>query len=89
MCLPGCEQAVRRALSRLLVTPWDFRPEDITMPVHIWQGTADIQVSVESVRYLIGKLRNGIEHIIEGGGHYFIADKFPEILASVTESVRS
>jgi pimeloyl-ACP methyl ester carboxylesterase len=70
--------------SRLFVTPWDFRPEDITMPVHIWQGTADIQVTVESVRYLLGKLQHGVGHFIDGGGHYFIADRFPEVLASVT-----
>jgi pimeloyl-ACP methyl ester carboxylesterase len=72
----------------LLVKPWDFKPEDIPVEVHVWQGDADIQVSIESVRWLLTKIRNGVPHFIDGGGHYFIVDAFPEILAAVTADAR-
>jgi pimeloyl-ACP methyl ester carboxylesterase len=70
--------------SLLLVSPWDFHLENIRMPVHVWQGEADIQVSPEGARWLVSRLPHGVPHFIPGGGHYsVILEDAPAILAAV------
>lgn len=78
----GARGATRESL--LLVSPWGFRPENIRIPVHVWQGEADIQVSPESARWLVSRLPHGVPHFVPGGGHYsVIIEETPRILAAV------
>jgi len=70
----------------LHIDPWDFRLEDIKIPVHVWQGDADVQVDPGSVRWLVDQLPNAIPHFIPGGGHYsVIIEEASEILAAAAE----
>ena len=79
----GARGATRECI--LLVSPWGFRLEKIRMPVHVWQGEADIQVSAESARWLVGRLPHGVPHFVPGGGRYsVIIEETPSILAAVT-----
>src|SRR5690606_11070302 len=55
--------------TRLFTSPWDFEVEDIPVRVHVWQGDRDIQVTVESARFVLDKIPDGLGHFIEGAGH--------------------
>lgn len=69
--------------SLMLVEPWDFEIEEIDVPVHVWQGDADVQVSADGARHVLGRLSGGIEHFIPEAGHYLIIDEIADILDTV------
>lgn len=53
----------------LLARPWDFKLEEVLVPVRIWQGLADNIVPAAMARRLIGKLPRSDARWLAGEGH--------------------
>jgi pimeloyl-ACP methyl ester carboxylesterase len=61
--------------------PWDFRLEEIRMPVHLWQGEADRNVPAAMARYVAGKIPDCRAHFYPNEGHIsLLAHHLEEIL---------
>lgn len=54
---------------RIYVTRWGFSPSAIHMPIHLWQGLKDINVSPAMGRHLAETLPNCRAHFCEDEGH--------------------
>jgi len=54
----------------LLARPWDFRLEEIHVPVRIWQGLADNIVPSPMARRLAAALPDSVCHYLPGEGHF-------------------
>lgn len=54
---------------KLFTRPWGFRLQDITAPVRIWQGGADVIVPPSHARYLAAKLPNSVATFVPGESH--------------------
>ena len=64
-------QGARGAIHELRVysQPWGFRLEDITVPVHLWQGGVDKNVSPAMGRYQARAIPNCKATFMENEGH--------------------
>jgi pimeloyl-ACP methyl ester carboxylesterase len=49
--------------------PWGFGLEEISVPVMIWQGSADLMVPFSHGQWLASQLRGASVHLEEGEGH--------------------
>ena len=49
--------------------PWGFALEEISVPVMIWQGSADLMVPFSHGRWLASQLPGASAHLEEGEGH--------------------
>lgn len=54
----------------LYIQPWDFRPEDIKVPVKFWHGLADANLPCELAKELAARVPNAETCWVEGEGHY-------------------
>ena len=50
--------------------PWEFRLEDIDVPVRLWHGTEDRAFSVEVAKYVASRIPTCELRFVEGEGHY-------------------
>ena len=53
----------------LISRPWDFRPEDISIPVHFWHGEQDTTVPAGMSRELYEKIPGSRLEIVPEEGH--------------------
>jgi pimeloyl-ACP methyl ester carboxylesterase len=53
--------------------PWEFRLEDVDVPVRLWHGTEDRAFSVDVAKYVADRIPNCQLRLIEGEGHYSLA----------------
>jgi pimeloyl-ACP methyl ester carboxylesterase len=53
--------------------PWGFGLEEISVPVMIWQGSADLMVPFSHGQWLASQLRGASVHLEAGEGHLSIA----------------
>lgn len=67
----------------LLARPWGFRPEDISMEVHLWQGEADVMVPPSMGRYLAQAIPNCRARFYPGEGHLLMVNRAEEILTAL------
>jgi pimeloyl-ACP methyl ester carboxylesterase len=64
---------------------WGFRPEDITLPVHLWHGELDQEVPVRVARETARRLPHCRAAVYPDDGHIsLIADHGQEIVAALT-----
>jgi len=75
---PGGRGAAYEA--NMYACPWGFRLQDITMPVTLWQGDADVNVPVTMGRYLAQAIPNCDARIFPGEGHLLIFTHMDELL---------
>jgi pimeloyl-ACP methyl ester carboxylesterase len=68
----------------LELAPWGFRLQDLALPVHVWHGDLDQNVSVESGVYLASEIPGAILRRVPNEGHLLIYGHFEEILESLT-----
>jgi len=59
---------------------WGFRLEDITVPVHLWQGDADTNVPVAMGRYQASVIPTCHATFYPGEGHFLVVDRIEEML---------
>ena len=71
---------------RLFASDWGFRLEDITVPVHIWQGNLDRNVPPAHGRLQADRIPGAVLHECPGEGHLLFVDHMPEILAGIGSS---
>ncbi len=64
----------------LLGAPWGFRPEDITMAVHLWDGDQNRLIPRTHAQYLARALPQSQLTVCPGEGHLLIVDHMDEIL---------
>ena len=68
----------------MLVRPWGFRLEDISIPVEIWHGEADVNDPVQCAEYLRDTIPHTHATIFPGEGHFLILKRWGEILTRLT-----
>ncbi|WP_306358580.1 MULTISPECIES: alpha/beta fold hydrolase [unclassified Nocardia] len=67
----------------LFARPWGFDPADITVPVHLWHGSADGNVPVGDGRRLADMIPDSTFDEIENAGHLLFVDHAHAILRAV------
>ncbi len=68
----------------LMVEPWDFRLEDISMPVSMWYGLADQSTSPAMGRYLAKVIPHNSTQFFPGEGHLsLLHHHYQEILGAL------
>jgi pimeloyl-ACP methyl ester carboxylesterase len=55
------------------VAPWGFSLTEITTPVAVWQGSADLMVPYAHGQWLAAHVPNADVHLVEGQGHLSVA----------------
>jgi pimeloyl-ACP methyl ester carboxylesterase len=68
----------------LLAGAWGFRLDEITMPVHLWQGEADRTVPAAMGRALARGIPECKATFVPGAGHLWIVDHAGEVLGALT-----
>jgi pimeloyl-ACP methyl ester carboxylesterase len=61
-------------------TPWGFDPEDITVPVSVWQGEHDRMVPLSHGKWLAAHLPTARPHLESTHGHISLAAQLDVIL---------
>ena len=51
------------------IRPWGFTLDEISIPVMIWQGSADLMVPFAHGRWLAAQLPGSSAHLLQGEGH--------------------
>ena len=54
------------------VRPWGFDLDAIRVPVHVWQGSADLMVPFAHGEWLAGAVPGASVHLLDGEGHLSI-----------------
>jgi pimeloyl-ACP methyl ester carboxylesterase len=70
----------------LVARDWGFRLEDITVPVQVWQGDADLNVPVAHAEHQAAAIPRAVLHLVPGEGHVMFVDHFEEILRELLDS---
>lgn len=66
----------------LMVSPWPFRPQEITVAVHLWHGVADRDTPIAMGRYLAAAIPGSQAHFYSEEGHLSVlANHAQDILA--------
>lgn len=73
---------------QIFARDWGFRLEDITVPVHIWQGDVDRNVPPSHGRLQADAIPGAVLHEIPGEGHLLFVDHMQDILGKLVERVR-
>jgi pimeloyl-ACP methyl ester carboxylesterase len=68
----------------LFTRDWGFRLEDITIPVHVWQGDADINVPPAHASLQADRIPGAVLHMFPGEGHLMCVDHMEDILRALT-----
>jgi pimeloyl-ACP methyl ester carboxylesterase len=69
----------------LYTREWDFRPEEIAMPVELWHGDADPIIPVAHANALVKRLPRVRSAILAGEGHFSLPlDHMESILSALT-----
>ena len=69
----------------LFARDWGFRLEDIRVPVHFWQGDADVNVPAAHAARQAERIPGAVLHEWPGEGHMAALDHLEDILRVVTE----
>ena len=69
--------------ARLLVIPWGFRLEEISVPVHIWHGSDDVDTPVAMAKAVAARLPNSHLTICPGEAHMLLFPHWEEILSQL------
>jgi pimeloyl-ACP methyl ester carboxylesterase len=68
-----------------MVRPWGFSVRDITVPVAVWQGTADMMVPHAHASWIAEHVPGARLHLEEGEGHISLRDQMPRILGDLLD----
>jgi pimeloyl-ACP methyl ester carboxylesterase len=72
--------------TRLMVTEWNFRPEDIQVPVHLWHGEIDQNAPVAMGRYMANAIPRSQAKFYPSEGHLSLFKKnIEEILYTLSK----
>lgn len=68
---------------RVFGAPWGFRPEDIGVEVHLWQGDADELVPPAWAERLAEAIPGSTLHPVAGASHFLWYDHWDEIFTTL------
>ena len=68
-----------------LSRPWGFSLSNINLPIEIWHGKDDKNVGYKVGEYLASELKNITFYPQDNSGHYFIFDKWNDILEIIKQ----
>jgi len=71
---------------RMLVRPWGFDLSEISLPIEIWHGDADVNNPLQSAMYLADTLPDSHTTILEGEGHFHIFRHWGKILEQLSRT---
>ena len=69
----------------MLMKPWGFRLEEISIPIKLWHGEADKTVSPSMGRYLATAIPNCQANFVPDEGHYMIVNHTQDILSDLVK----
>jgi len=69
--------------SALMASPWDFRPQEIQVAVHLWHGEADANAPLAMGQYLATNIPNCRASFYPGEGHLSLMAKHVEEILNV------
>jgi pimeloyl-ACP methyl ester carboxylesterase len=81
--LASTPEGYARDLFLLFVSPWGFRPEQISVPTTIWHGDRDPAVPFAIAEFYAGAIRASTLHRLPGEGHLVLWPHAAEILAAL------
>jgi pimeloyl-ACP methyl ester carboxylesterase len=67
----------------IVARPWDFRLEDIRVPVCVWHGDADNSTPISMASYVASKIPNCRTIYLPNEGHLFLFKRWREILSAL------
>ena len=67
----------------LMTSPWDFRPQDVSIPVNLWQGEEDTAASPAMALYLTEVIPDSEARFYAGEGHISLIVNHTEKILSV------
>ena len=70
--------------SIIVSNDWGFSPEHITIPVCLWHGDEDHNVSLSAIRRLVKAIPRCSATFVPGEGHWLILKYWDRILAELT-----
>ena len=74
--------------ARLFTQPWGFRLQDISVPVALWHGDADVNSPLGNGEYLSRTIPDASLTVLPDEGHFFILKRWGEILRHLTGATR-
>ena len=69
--------------SIIVSNPWGFSPADIAVPVYLWHGEDDANVSLSAARHLAETIPNCQARFLPGEGHWLILRHWEKILSEL------
>ena len=72
-----------------LSAPWGFAPEEVAVPVRIFQGTADALVPEGWAQQLVRRIPGASVRWFPGEGHFVSLTRRREVLQYIAQTVRS
>jgi pimeloyl-ACP methyl ester carboxylesterase len=70
------------------VRPWGFAPEDLRVPVHLWQGGQDLMVPPAHGDWLAARVPGVHAHLLPGEGHLTLhVTRVADVLAPLAEAL--
>lgn len=63
--------------------PWDFRPQDIRVAVHLWHGEEDANAPLAMGHYMAATIPNSHASFYPGEGHLSLMAKHIEEILNV------
>jgi pimeloyl-ACP methyl ester carboxylesterase len=67
----------------LMASPWDFRPEDIRVAVHLWHGEVDANAPPAMGHYMAATIPHSQAFFYPGEGHLSLMAKYVEEILNV------
>ena len=77
----GMENIIKEVYNTAM--PWGFSASDIPVDTRIWHGTADSNTPIACSKYLAARIPRAQATYIDGAGHYFSFEMWPEILQTI------
>ena len=68
--------------------PWGFGPEDVTVPVHVFQGTADALVPESWGRTLAARIPGATITCYPDEGHFIALTRRRDVLDYLADNLR-
>ena len=73
----------------LFARDWGFELGQIAIPVHLWQGDADLNVPLNHARLQHDTIPGSVLHEVSGEGHLMGLERIGEILETLTTSFQT
>jgi pimeloyl-ACP methyl ester carboxylesterase len=70
----------------LFARDWGFDLGEVTVPVQVWQGDADVNVPVVHAQRQSAAIPGAVLHVVPGEGHLMFVDHLEEILRELLAS---